>query len=249
MTYGGDDGVTLRGAAGLGARGASVEVDDDGIVVHARSYTAQPIRIRLEALTAVVDLRDRRARRLPTPLSLGRTATVAGVGTASPQSPLHRATIGLVFTEPTALPEVLPGARWDHAAAPGDESPPPVWDALALNAGKHTDQLLAILARRGTRRVPSLASGITLAASGRAGGSAADGLARREQSAQVLALATICLALVAILALVLMMSTDSPSWLGLLVLAVPAYLYGTSRLVQPRRRGPRRGIHPSSAPP
>jgi hypothetical protein len=249
MTYAGDDGVTLRGAAALGARGASVEVDDHGIVVHAPSYTARPIRIRLETLTAIVDLRDRRARRLPNPLSLGRTATVAGVGTASPQSPLHRATIGLVFTEPTALPELLPGARWDHAAAPGDESPPPVWDALALNAGKHTDQLLAILARRGTRRVPSLASGVTLAATGRASGSVAEELAPGAQSMPLLALATLCLVLLAILALVLTMSTGSPSWLGVLVLAVPVYLYATSRLVHPGRRGSRRGINPSSARP
>lgn len=242
MTYGGFDGVTLRGAAGLGARGASVEVDDHGIVVHAPSYTPHPIRIRLEALTAIVDLRDRRARRLPNPLSLGRTTSIAGIGTASPQSPLDRATIGLVFTEPTPLPELVPGARWDHTAAPGDETPP-VWDALALNAGRHTDHLLAILARRGTRRVPSLASGVTLAASARAGGSSTDELTPREHSMAVLALATICLVLVAILALVLTMSTGSPSWLGLLVLAVAAYLYGTSRLTQPGRRGPRRGVN------
>lgn len=246
------DAVTLRGTAALGARAASVSFDDDVVVVRAPGYTDQPIRVSLDAVAAVVDLRDRRARRLPGPMLLGRAPTIAGIGTASPQSSLHRATVGLVFHHPIPLPATLPGVTWDQPPAAGDRPAPEKWDVLAVNAGKQTDQLLVTFARRGTRRMPTLASGLTVAANSRAAGSTGPApeeapTALAAKAEQMLTVATICLVLVTVLTLVVAIATRSPSWLLVLALAVPTYLYGTLRQTRRAQRVVRRGFEPPSA--
>ncbi|MEJ5255753.1 MAG: hypothetical protein WHS89_10420 [Acidimicrobiales bacterium] len=241
--------MTPPGVAGRSPWAPSVAIEDDAIVVHAPAYTDQPIHLSIEAVAAVVDLRDRRARRLPGPMLLGREPAVAGIATASPQSPLSRATLGLAFRHPLPLPETRPGAPWDQPASGSDR--PDRWDVLAINAGKQTDQILVTFARRGTPRLPTLASGLTLAVRDRLAGSDGQGprsasATARSESDQTVTVATLCLVLVAVLTVLMALITSSLGWLVVLAIALPVHLFGTASQTRRGRRLTRRRVGPPS---
>jgi hypothetical protein len=214
-------------------------VDVDILVLTIQAYDNGIWRLPISAIATAVDLRPRRAQRLPNPMSFGRAVQVARLDTGTHRSFFDQATVALVFRSPRRVPS----GPWD--ADPMSPGPPPAhgWDAVVISAGKQTDNILATLARRGVPRSPSIAAGVLAAARKAPGGDPFRAGLRMTHGGdeQRLIMASICLVVATALALALVVTTSSPTWLVILLAAIPTYLMiasQTGAIRSPSRRLP-----------
>ncbi len=215
-------------------------IDVDTLVLTTQAYDVATWRLPMAAVATAVDLRPRRARRTPNPLSFGRAVHLARVDTGTQRSFFDQATIALIFR----VPRRVPAGPWDDDPTCPDDERVTAWDAVVIAAGRQTDHILATLARRGVPRSPTIAAGV-LAASRKArgadnlGGGLRMGGADHEQR---LILASMCLVVATLLTMGLVIASGSPTWLLILVFALPAYLATASQggVRPPPRRLPQR---------
>jgi hypothetical protein len=216
-------------------------VDIDTLVLTTQAYDNGVWRLPISAVATAVDLRPRRAQRLPNPMSFGRAAHVARLDTGTQRSFFDQATIALVFRSPRRLP----AGPWDDDSMSADPAPAKGWDAVVISAGKQTDNILATLGRRGVPRSPSIAAGVLAAARHSPGGDPFRAGLRMSHAGdeQRLVMASICLVAATALTLALVVATTSPTWLVILLAAIPAYLMiasQTGAIRSPSRRLPQR---------
>lgn len=215
-------------------------IDIDTLVLTTQAYEVATWRLPIAAIATAVDLRPRRARRSPNPLSFGRAVHLARIDTGTQRSFFDQATIALIFR----VPRRVPAGPWDDDPTCPDDERVTAWDAVVIAAGRQTDHILATLARRGVPRSPTIAAGV-LAASRKARGADNRGgglqMAAADHEQRVI-LASMCLVLATLLTMALVMATGSPTWLMILVLALPVYLATASQggVRPPPRRLPQR---------
>jgi hypothetical protein len=222
--------ITLRSASGAGGSPASVEVGAQDLVLYAPDTCRGPVSVPIASVAFVVDLRERRARRLPGALVSDRELHVAGIGVVMP---VERATVAIVLEDPTPLPEPLPGRSWGDEPHPADH----LWDVLAVDGGRETDHLLSALARRGASRSPSLAAALVAR-----DGAAASGERRedRTRARDRIVVSTLAMIVLGIVIAVMVSITQSLGWLIIFVVALAAYFATIARAARPLTRAERK---------